>query len=163
MKKQNKINDYLPLLALGFGGYLIYKLFFAKSKTQQTAEQVVIAQEDKISQLSKIYKPSYSKDYYNSLANSIYNSIAYSGVGDDYKATFQLMLKILNPLDLALLTKAYGVRQRYTFGLPSGYPEDLLTSVSNELRSEIIVNPFKDNKVTLINKWFKEHNIKEQI
>ena len=163
MSKQNKINEYLPIIALGLGGYFIYKLLFSKSKTEQSAETVVNLQEPKISALEKIYKSSYPKDYYNTLANSIYNSIAYSGIADNYKATFQLMLKILNPLDLALLTKAYGVRQRYTFGIPTGNPEDLLTSVSNELRSEIIINPFIDNKVTLINKWFKDHNIKEQI
>ena len=158
-----KINDYLPVIALGLGGYFIYKFFFKKSDSETTAENVVADQDQKIKELSKIYKPTYPSDYYGTLANSIYNSIAYSGVADNYKQTFGLMLKIMNPLDLALTIKAYGVRQRYTFGIASGYPEDLLTSVSNELRSEIIVNPFTSSKVDLINKWFKEHNIKERI
>ena len=158
-----KINDYLPVIALGLGGYFIYKFFFKKSDSETTAEEVVAEQTPKIETLQNTYKPSYPLDYYKTLANSIYNSIAYSGVADNYKQTFNLMLKILNPLDLSLTIKAYGVRQRYFFGIASGYPEDLLTSVSNELRSEIIKNPFGATKVDLINKWFKEHNIKEQI
>lgn len=161
--KKSKISEYLPVLALGLGAFFIYKFFFSKSDTEATAEDVVTDQDQKIKELSKIYKATYPNDYYGTLANSIYNSIAYSGIADNYKQTFNLMLKIMNPLDLALLIRAYGVRQRYTFGIPSGYPEDLLTSVSNELRSEIISNPFGASKVDLINKWFKEHNIKEQI
>lgn len=157
-----KINDYLPVIALGLGGFFIYKFLFGKSETEQTSEIVVDAQDKKINELKKIYKASYPEDYYNTLANIIYNSIKQLG-GDDYKATFSAMLKILNPLDLAYTIRAYGTRQRYVFGIPEGYPEDLLTSVSKELRSELITNPFSESKVTLINKWFKEHNIKEQI
>ena len=159
----NKYKIYAPYLIGGIGLYLIYKWFFKKSATEQTAENVVTAQQNYINELSNTLKPSYNLSYYGSLANQIYNTIAYSGVADDYKNTFQLMLKVLNQLDMALLIKAYGVRQRYFFGVPAGYPEDLITSVSNELRSEIINNPFTTSKYELLNKWFAEHNIKERL
>jgi len=159
----NKYKIYAPYLIGGIGLYLIYKWFFKKSATEQTAQNVVTAQQNYINELSNTLTPSYNLSYYGSLANQIYNTIAYSGVADDYKNTFQLMLKVLNQLDMALLIKAYGVRQRYFFGLPAGYPEDLITSVSNELRSEIINNPFTTSKYELLNKWFAEHNIKERL
>jgi len=159
----NKYKIYAPYLIGGIGLYLIYKWFFKKSATEQTAQNVVTAQQNYINELSNTLTPSYNLSYYGSLANQIYNTIAYSGVADDYKNTFQLMLKVLNQLDMALLIKAYGVRQRYFFGVPAGYPEDLITSVSNELRSEIINNPFSSTKYELLNKWFAEHNIKERL
>lgn len=159
----NKYKIYAPYLIGGIGLYLIYKWFFKKSATEQTAQNVVTAQQNYINELSNTLTPSYNLSYYGSLANQIYNTIAYSGVADDYKNTFQLMLKVLNQLDMALLIKAYGVRQRYFFGVPAGYPEDLITSVSNELRSEIINNPFTTSKYELLNKWFAEHNIKERL
>ena len=160
--KQN-IKTFAPYIIGGVGLYLVYKFFFKKSDTEETAQNVVDAQQQEINNLSQTLTPSYNLSYYGSLANQIYNSIAYSGVADDYKTTFQLMLKVLNQLDMALLIKAYGVRQRYFFGVPSGYPEDLITSVSNELRSEIIANPFVTTKYEQLNKWFKDHNIKERL
>jgi hypothetical protein len=160
--KQN-IKTYAPYIIGGVGLYLVYKFFFKKSATEQTSQNVVDAQTQYINNLSKTLTPSYNLSYYGSLANQIYNTIAYSGAADNYTNTFQLMLKVLNQLDMALLIKAYGVRQRYFFGLPAGYPEDLITSVSNELRSEIIANPFSSKKYELLNKWFSENNIKERL
>ena len=165
MKPQLKenIKTFAPYVFGGVGLYLIYKWFFKKSDQEETAEAVVNAQTNIINQLSNTLKPSYDLSYYGTLANIIYNSIAYSGVADNYTTTFQSLLKVLNQLDMALLIKAYGVRQRYFFGVPSGYPEDLITSVSNELRSEIIANPFSSKKYELLNKWFAEHNITERL
>ena len=159
---RNNLKTFAPYIIGGVGLYLVYKFFFKKSDQENTSEDVVNAQDKKIIELSKIYKPTYSIDYYGTLANIIYSSIAQLG-GDNYVQTFNSMLKILNPLDLAYTIKAYGIRQRYVFGIPEGYPEDMLTSVSKELRSELIRNPFTSSKVDLINKWFAEHNITERL
>lgn len=147
---------------LGAGIYILYN-FFKKSKQEETSETIVDNQQSEIDLLKKKYNQTYNDNEYLSLANKIYNSIAYSGMDDNYKATFDLMMKPKNPLDMALLIKAYGVRQRYTLGIPSGYPEDLITSVSNELRSEIIYNPFADRKFDLLNKYYKEKNINYRV
>jgi hypothetical protein len=162
-KKDIDLIEVGKLFLLGTGVYLVYKHFLKKTETEEAAENVVKAQKKDIEILKTMYQPTYNLSYYQSLANQIYNSIAYSGAADDYTNTFNYMLKIKNPLDMAYTIEAYNVRQRYFFGIPAGFPEDLITSVSNELRSEIIRNPFTTSKVDLINKHFEQNNIKYRL
>lgn len=147
------------LVLLGTGVYLIYKHILKETTTESTSKKIVEQQKKEIPKFRKLFQQTYPNEYYYSLANSIFNSIAYSGVSDDYTATFQLMLKPKNPLDMALLIQAYDVRQRETLGIPTGYPEDLITSVSNELRSEVIYNPFSKRKYELLNDYYASKNI----
>ncbi len=146
-------------ILLGTGVYLLYQ-FFKKSKGEGESEDIVKLQDSEIKKYSKIYSTTYDIPFYKSLANGIYESIKHSGVADDYAKTFQLMLKIKNPLEMAYVIKFYGVRQRYTLSIPTGSPADLITSVSDELRSEIIYNPLEKRKYEQINDAYKTRNIK---
>ena len=80
-------------------------------------------------------KPSFSDSNYMSFANTIYNSMRYC-VGDDYGSVESTMKKMNNDLDVAKLIKAFGVRQDYCFGIPSGDPMDLFTYVRKELGND---------------------------
>jgi hypothetical protein len=162
-KKDIDLIEVGKLALLGTGIYLLYKFFFAKSEGETESEKLVKLQEQEIKKYSKIYKTTYDLPFYIALANAIYESIKHSGVADDYAKTFQLMLKIKNPLEMAYVIKFYGVRQRYTLGVPTGTPADLITSVSDELRSESIYNPFQERKYDQINKIYAQRNIKYAI
>lgn len=161
-KKDIDLIEVGKLILLGTGVYILYKVF-KKSPSEETADNIVKNQNQEINNLRRYYKQTYNDNYYLSLANQIYNSIAFSGIADNYQATFQLMMKPQNPLDMALLIRAYGVRQRYTLGIPSNFAEDLISSVSNELRSEVIYNPFTETKYDLLNKYYAEKNINYRV
>lgn len=159
-KKDIDLVEVGKLALLGTGIYLLYKIFFAKGEGEEQSEDIVKLQDKEIQKYSKTYQLTYDLPFYKALANAIYESIKHSGAADDYAKTFQLMLKIKNPLEMAYVIKFYGVRQRYTLAVPTGSPADLITSVSDELRSEIIYNPLQERKYDQLNQVYAQRNIK---
>lgn len=159
-------NNLKPIIYIGGAvlmAYLIKKWFFDGKTSSSGALNTLTENEKELLELQKTYTASYSASNYESIANAIYESIRYSGLDDDYKNTFNELLKIKNPLDLALLIKAYDKRQRYKFGIPDGDAETLIPSVSKELRSEIIVNPFAKTKIEQINEVWQKRGIKTKL
>lgn len=105
-------------------------------------------------------KPSFSDSQYETFANTIYNSMRYA-VGDDY-ATVELKMKEMkNNLDVAKLIKAFGKRQNYFFGLPTGEPMDLFTFIQAELGNDYA--GLTNYRVKNINADWKKKGITYQI
>jgi hypothetical protein len=147
-------NKYkLPIYIVGGIGlfFIVRKLLQKKTTTEETVTKTLDLVKSEEAQYKTKYKPSYPESAYPAIANAIYESIRYSGLDDNYKNTFNELLKIKNPLDLVKVQKYYGARQRSKFGIPDGDPETLIPSVSKELRSEIIKSPFSKSKYEQIN------------
>jgi hypothetical protein len=64
-------------------------------------------------------------------------------------------------LDVAILIKAYGQRQNYTFGIPTGEPRDLFTNIRAELGAEWA--GLTSYRITQINNNWNAKGIKYQI
>lgn len=93
-------------------------------------------------------RQSYDESQYITFANTIYNGMRYA-VGDNYGSVEDTLKKMKNNLDVALLIKAFGVRQNFFFGLPSGSAMDLFTFVQNELGNDY--GGITDYRVTRVN------------
>jgi hypothetical protein len=91
------------------------------------------------SEISKLQgngkKASFSDSNYNTFANTIYNSMRFA-VGDDYSTVEATLKRMKNDLDVAKLIKAFGLKQDYFFGLPTGDKMDLFTYLQKELGNE---------------------------
>ena len=81
----------------------------------------------KIKNWRKTQTQSFPDSQYGLFANQVYDGIAYC-VGDDYDSVEDTLKRMNNNLDVALLIKAYGFRQRYCFGIPAEGIMDLFTS-----------------------------------
>ena len=57
-------------------------------------------------------------------------------VGDDYGSVVNTLKKMQNKLDAALLIDAFGIKQNFAFGIPTGDPMDLLSFIKTELGNE---------------------------
>lgn len=141
MKLKDKFNN-LPipiqyaLIGVGlFAGYKIVSSFF-KSGSEQLTSSVLSTNEDDIKKFAKQgFKPSFEISQYPMFANIIYESTKY-GIGDSYGTAVDTLKQLQNNLDVALLIKAYGTKQNYVFGIPTGEKRDLFTNIQVELGNE---------------------------
>ena len=97
---------------------------------------------------------------YDSFANTLYESMRYA-VGDDYAKVEEIMKKMQNDLDVALIVKSFGKRQNYMFGIPKGEPMDLFTFINSELGNEFL--GVTSYRVKNINADWKKKGITFQI
>jgi len=65
-----------------------------------------------------------------------------------------------NDIDVAKLIKAFGVRQDYAFGVPTGSPKDLITFVNSELGDDY--GGLTRYRVDAVNANWKKKGIKYQ-
>lgn len=72
---------------------------------------------------------------YQTDADTCYEGMRYA-IGDNYDSVEATLKQMKNNLDVALLMKAFGLRQDYAFGLDTGTPKDLFTFVQSELGDE---------------------------
>jgi len=116
------------------------------------------------SEISKLQgngkKASYSDSNYNTFANTIYNSMRFA-VGDDYSTVESTLKRMKNDLDVAKLIKAFGVKQDYFFGLPTGDKMDLFTYIQKELGNEY--GGLTNYRVKRINEDWSKKGISYQI
>lgn len=105
-------------------------------------------------------KPTYADSNYTTFANTIYNSMRFA-VGDDYATVESTMKKMQNDLDVAKLIQAFGTRQDYAFGIPTGNPMDLFTYVQKELGNDW--GGLTNYRVKNINADWKKKGITYQI
>lgn len=82
-------------------------------------------------------------------------------VGDDYATVESTMKKMQNDLDVAKLIQAFGTRQDYAFGIPTGNPMDLFTYVQKELGNDW--GGLTNYRVKNINADWKKKGITYQI
>lgn len=83
--------------------------------------------------------PTRSEGQYAVWADQIYEYLKYSKLDDKKDLAFELLFKYFhNDGDIALLTKYFGKRQEYTFGLPIGGPKNLSEFVTTNLSKQQI-------------------------
>jgi len=139
LKQQyNNLPDILKYLVWGGSLYMLYKLFLAKSGSEQLTTNVINENENDIKKWVKAgLLPSFNLSEYPAMANTIYEGTKY-GVGDNYGIVQDTLKKLKNNLDVALLVQTYGKKQNYNFGIPDGEPRDLFTNIRKELGSEYL-------------------------
>lgn len=103
---------------------------------------------------------SFPDSQFETFANTIYNSMRFAA-GDDYATVELTMKKMKNNLDVAKLLKAFGKRQDYFFGIPTGDPMDLFTYVQKELGNDFA--GLTNYRVRNINADWKKKGITYQI
>tara|TARA_R110000824_G_scaffold200622_1_gene384618 strand:+ start:1148 stop:1612 length:465 start_codon:yes stop_codon:yes gene_type:complete len=130
--------------AYAVGGLFVAKKIFDyfKSTSKQTLKDV----ETEVVRLEKAgMQPSRSLGQWKLVADSIYNSMKFSYVSDN-KSNIEEQLKMVkNDLDLALLVKAYGLRQHYTFAIPDGNRTTLIGQIATGELSNSRLKSINDN------------------
>ena len=165
MKNIGKYYEQLPPWAKGVvfvGGALVvymvgnkvYKKVFPSAKDVANRQLLTNVNSDISKFQNKGLKPSYNDSNYITLANTIYEGMRYC-VGDDYAAVESNLKKMNNDLDVAKLIKAFGQKQNYCFGVPTGGEMDLFTFVKKELGNDY--GGLTDYRLQSVNKdWSKK-------
>jgi hypothetical protein len=161
LQKYNKLPKTIQYTILGGSAillYLLYKKFFGIETDQaETYEQMLKRlQEEKDKNTQNL---TYPVSNYSAFANILHESMKYA-VGDNYGAVTDIMMKMQNDRDVITLIEAYGLRQLYFFGIPTGEPLDLFTTIKKELGDEF---GLLSVRVSNINKDWKKKNIKYEI
>jgi len=140
--------------AVGLIGYQLYKKVFP-SDTEKRAQEFLNAINKDIQRWkSEGLTASYPQVEYLTLANSAYDGMRYCA-GDSYSTVENVLKKMQNNLDVALLIDAFGIRQNYCFGIPAGTPLDLFAFVKKELGNDWF--GFTDYRIRRINEnWQKK-------
>jgi hypothetical protein len=134
----NKLPQPIQYIVIGAGIFLGYKLVSKLFTTgsEQLTQNVLNTNEDDIKKFAKQGMiPSFEISQYPIFANIIYESTKY-GIGDAYGTVVNTLSQLKNNLDVALLIKAYGTKQNYVFGIPTGEKRDLFTNIQAELGNE---------------------------
>jgi len=141
MKLKDKFSS-LPITIqyalIGGGLFIGYKLvsgFFKSGSEQLTTDVLTTTQDDITKFINQGQTPSFQVSQYPIFANIIYESTKY-GIGDSYGTVVDTLKQLKNNLDVALLIKAYGTKQNYVFGIPTGEKRDLFTNIQSELGNE---------------------------
>jgi len=127
----------IAVLGMGVIGFVGYKTYQAINKTTAEKKDKELASDinDEISKFKKDgLKQSFLNSEYLQDAETIHHAIAVCA-GDDYSTAENVLKKMKNNLDVALLIKAFGKRQDYCFGIPTS-EMNLFTYLSKELGSE---------------------------
>ena len=158
IQKYNKLPKNLQYTIIGGSAiviYLLYKKFFSKDKTQEeTAEELLKRLKEESERNQQLL--TYPVSNYSAFANILHESMKYA-VGDNYGAVTDICKKMQNDKDVQELIKAYGIRQLYFFGLPTGEPLDLFSSIRKELGDELGLISIR---VSNINNDWKSKGIK---
>ena len=112
--------------------YMVYKKI--KKEKEDKEQKLNIANETQ-NAINKGLKKSFPDSQYVTKANQIYEGMKYA-VGDDYGSVRDILKTMKNDLDVLTIMKAFGKRQAYAFGIPTGEPKDLFTFVRAELGNE---------------------------
>ena len=145
---------------LGYISFKIYKKLFPSDKEKEN-RMLLNNVDSEIDRLKRSgQKLTFAEPTYNTLANTLYESMRYA-VGDDYGKVVEIMKSMKNDLDVSTIIKAFGIRQNYLFGIPTGEPQDLLTWIARELGEEWA--GITSYRVTQINNDWSKKGIKYKI
>lgn len=138
-KKYKNAPEILQYVFLAGGFYLAYKSYklMFKSETEKSNQLLQEKADKEFKAFQKNSILSYPPSQYQNFANIIHQSTMY-GLGDNYAAVRDTLKLMKNNLDVLALIKAYGERQNYVFGIPSGPKRDLLTNIKLELGDEFM-------------------------
>ena len=147
-------------LVLFMVGKRVYKSVFPSESDKRNRQLFNDVGKEIIKYQNSGQSASFPDSQFETFANTIYNSMRFAA-GDDY-ATVELTLKKMkNNLDVAKLLKAFGKRQDYFFGIPTGDPMDLFTYVQKELGNDFA--GLTNYRVRNINADWKRKGITYQI
>ncbi|CAI8156602.1 MAG: Uncharacterised protein [Formosa sp. Hel3_A1_48] len=121
--------------AVGFVGYKVYRMVFPSDSEKQAQQLLNTIQNDIARWEREGLTPSYPEVQYQAMASSAYDGMRYCA-GDNYTAVEEILKKMQNNLDVSLLVSAFGIRQNFCFGIPTGTPLDLFSFVKRELGDE---------------------------
>jgi ABC-type microcin C transport system permease subunit YejB len=139
---------------VGLFSFKIYKKLFPSDQEKKNKELANGIDAEISKWIKKGQKASFNDSNYLIFANTIYDSMRYA-IGDDYGKVVDTMELMKNDLDVAKLIKAFGNKQNYSFGIPTGSPLDLFSFVQSELGSEFF--GLTSYRVTKINdNWAKK-------
>jgi hypothetical protein len=122
------------------GLFLVYRLLRpAGAKEQQQTTTSIKTDIQK--EAAKGEQPSYSDSNYKTLADKLYSAMNTSGT--NLSQIYSVFEQMKNKIDVLKLIEAYGVRQLYTFGVPTGGQQNLAQALSDELND---MWPFEELK-----------------
>jgi hypothetical protein len=126
---------------------LLQKIGIQKTAEQLEQERVSRAGREKfIEDTLKKQKPSRPSGQFAVWADQLYEYLKYSGISDKKKEAFELLFKFIHrDADIALLSKYFGARQEYNFGLPVGGLKNL---------SEFVVANLSRDQINRINQAY---------
>jgi len=87
------------------------------------------------------------------IADQIYQDLKFSRISDNRADAGYQVARVKNNADFKLLYKAFGTRQEYAFGIPTGGKKDL---------SAFIVDNLERDQINIINKNYRLKGIKFQ-
>jgi hypothetical protein len=130
---------------------LLVKLGLARNKAERDlANATQQAFTDNVNNFRNL-KPTKSNAQWQMIADIIYNDLRYSSLDDNKDdATYQIC-RVQNDLDLAILMKAFNVRQEYFFGIPAGDPQSL---------AQFVVSNLSDKQRAIINSNISRKGLK---
>ena len=161
IQKYNKLPKNLQYTIIGGSVliiYLLYKKIVNKETTQEETAQKLL-EKAKQESLNNTQLLTYPPSNYLAFANTIHESVKYA-VGDNYGAVTDICKKMINNKDVQELIQAYGLRQLYFFGIPTGEPLDLFSTIKKELGDELGLFSIR---VSNINNNWKAKGIKYEI
>ncbi len=158
--KYNSLPKPVQYAIIGGGlflAYQIYRKFTSTETTTEDAQNLLKKQLEAEKEILKQQKLSFPLSQYQLFANALHESMKY-GIGDNYPAVVSTLKKMNTDRDVLELIKAYGNRQGYVFGIPTGEPIDLFTTIKKELGNEFF--GITSYKVDQINDDWKKKKIK---
>jgi hypothetical protein len=98
-------------------------------------------------------KPTKSPGEWVIIADQIYQDLKFSRISDNRADAGYQVARVKNTADFKLLYKAFGSRQEYAFGIPTGGKKDL---------AQFIVDNLERDQINIINKNYRLKGIKFQ-
>jgi hypothetical protein len=119
---------------------LLEKLGLKKTADEEAQENLIKFGRSKfITDAVKTKKPTRPEGQFAVWADQIYEYLKYTKLDDKKDLAFELLYKYFhNDADIALITKYFGKRQEYAFGIPVGSPKNLSEFVSTNLSKDQI-------------------------
>jgi len=148
------------LAVAGFVGYKLYRIVFPTSSDKKSQQFIKSISNDIDRFRLQGMTPSYPDAQYKTYANSIYNGMRYA-IGDDYGLVEEILKKMQNDLDVALLIDAFGIKQNFAFGIPTGDPIDMITMIKSELGNDYF--GLTDYRVQRVNRDWQTKGITYKI
>lgn len=143
MKMSNEDKKLLLYVGAAAAGYFLIlkpfleKLGIVKSKDEKEEEKKQTdSQNDYLKNSNGGLTKSLSE--WQIIANTIYEDLRYSSIDDNKADAGYQVARVQTEKDLAALIKAFGFKQEYFFGLPTGGKKDLPAFIRTNLSKSAI-------------------------
>jgi hypothetical protein len=151
----NKEDRTLLYIVGGLAAYfavlrpILERLGIVKSSEQQRQENYEETEKNKYLDPGA-EKPTKSPGEWVIIADQIYQDLKFSRISDNRADAGYQVSRVKNNADFKLLYKAFGNRQEYTFGIPTGGKKDL---------AQFVVDNLERSQIEIINRNYKAKGI----